>query len=53
MPPVYGPMVDRLGARSDAARGWLLAALLLPVIGITSSFPTALAIIVVHGWRSR
>jgi DHA1 family solute carrier family 18 vesicular amine transporter 1/2 len=48
MPLVYGPMIHRLGARQLTLTGLVLAALWMPVMAIASSFPTALAIIVVQ-----
>jgi multidrug resistance protein len=48
MPLVYGPMIHRRGARRLTLTGLVLAALWLPVMAAASSFPTALAIIVVQ-----
>jgi predicted MFS family arabinose efflux permease len=48
MPLVYGPLIHRWGARQLTLTGLVLAALWMPVMATASSFPTALAIIVVQ-----
>jgi MFS transporter, DHA1 family, solute carrier family 18 (vesicular amine transporter), member 1/2 len=48
MPLVYGPMIHRRGARQLTLTGLVLAALWMPVMVTASSFPAALAIIVVQ-----
>jgi DHA1 family solute carrier family 18 vesicular amine transporter 1/2 len=48
MPLVYGPMIARWGARRLALAGLLLTAAWLPMMATASSFPTALALIVVQ-----
>jgi predicted MFS family arabinose efflux permease len=48
MPLVYGPVIHRWGARRLTLTGLVLAALWMPVMATASSFPIALAIMVVQ-----
>jgi MFS transporter, DHA1 family, solute carrier family 18 (vesicular amine transporter), member 1/2 len=48
MPLAYGPMIHRWGARQLTLTGLVLAAVWMPVMATASSFPTALAIMVVQ-----
>jgi multidrug resistance protein len=48
MPLVYGPMIGRWGARRLTLAGLLLTAAWMPMMATASSFPTALALMVVQ-----
>ena len=48
MPLVYGPMIGRWGARRLTLAGLVLTAAWMPMMATASSFPTALALIVMQ-----
>ena len=48
MPLIYGPLIDRWGARRLTLTGLVLTAAWLPMMATASSFPSAVALIVVQ-----
>ncbi len=48
MPLVYGPMIGRWGARRLTLAGLVLTAAWMPMMATASSFPTALALMVMQ-----